>query len=118
NDKIYDEFVEKFVEAVAQLKVGDGTEENVVMGPLIDLSAVSKISEHISDAVEKGGKVVSGGKPHALGHYFFEPTVITEVTPKMKVAKEETFGPLAPLFRFHTDEEVISMANDTEFGLA
>lgn len=118
HDKVYDEFVEKFVEAVAQLKVGDGTEESVVMGPLIDSSAVSKISEHISDAVEKGGKVVSGGKPHALGHYFFEPTVITEVTPKMMVAKEETFGPLAPLFRFHTDKEVISMANDTEFGLA
>lgn len=118
HNKVYDQFAEKFVQAVAQLKVGNGTETGVMMGPLIDSAAVSKVTEHIADATAKGAKVVSGGKPHSLGHYFFEPTVVTEVTSEMKVAKEETFGPLAPLFRFHHDEEVIAMANDTEFGLA
>ncbi|HJU49175.1 MAG TPA: aldehyde dehydrogenase family protein, partial [Pseudogulbenkiania sp.] len=90
----------------------------VTQGPMIDMNAVAKVEEHIADALAKGGKLVTGGKRHALGHSFFEPTVITGVTPQMKVSKEETFGPLAPLFRFHTEEEAIQMANDTEFGLA
>ena len=118
HDKVYEAFAEKFVAAVSALKVGNGMEEGVTLGPLIDMAAVEKVQEHIQDAVAKGGKVVAGGKPHALGQSFFEPTVIVDVTPQMKVAKEETFGPLAPLFRFHTDEEVVFMANDTEFGLA
>lgn len=118
HDKVYEAFAEKFVAAVSALKIGNGMEEGVTLGPLIDMAAVEKVQEHIQDAVSKGGKVVAGGKPHALGQSFFEPTVIVDVTPQMKVAKEETFGPLAPLFRFHTDEEVVFMANDTEFGLA
>src|SRR5690606_30648284 len=116
--KVYDAFAEKFVAAVKQLNVGNGMEEGVTLGPLIDMAAVEKVQEHIDDAVAKGGRVLTGGKPHTLGQSFFEPTVVADVTPKMKVAKEETFGPLAPLFRFETDEEVIAMANDTEFGLA
>lgn len=118
HDKVYDAFAEKFVAAVGALKIGNGMDDGVTLGPLIDMAAVEKVQEHIQDAVSKGGKVVAGGKPHALGQSFFEPTVVVDVTPQMKVAKEETFGPLAPLFRFHTDEEVVSMANDTEFGLA
>jgi len=118
HDKVYEAFAEKFVAAVSALKIGNGMEEGVTLGPLIDMAAVEKVQEHIQDAVSKGGKVVAGGKPHALGQSFFEPTVVVDVTPQMKVAKEETFGPLAPLFRFHTDEEVVFMANDTEFGLA
>jgi succinate-semialdehyde dehydrogenase/glutarate-semialdehyde dehydrogenase len=90
----------------------------VTQGPLIDLKAVAKMEEHIGDAVEKGAKVVLGGKRHALGGSFFEPTIVTGVTPEMKVAREETFGPLAPIFRFKTEEDAIRMANDTEFGLA
>lgn len=89
-----------------------------MQGPLIDISAVEKIEDHVADAVAKGGRVLTGGKRHALGHTFFEPTVVADVTADMKVAKEETFGPLAPLFRFQTDDEVVEMANDTEFGLA
>jgi succinate-semialdehyde dehydrogenase/glutarate-semialdehyde dehydrogenase len=93
-------------------------DEGVNQGPLIDNAAVEKIKEHIADALEKGGKVLTGGKPHALGHSFFEPTIVAGATTDMKVAREETFGPLAPLFSFSSDEEVIRMANDTEFGLA
>ncbi len=117
-DDIYDAFVEKFVAAVNKIKVGAGTEANVTQGPLIDKAAVSKVQEHIDDAVSKGAKVAAGGKQHDLGGLFFAPTVLTEVTSSMKVAKEETFGPLAPLFRFKTEEDVVQMANDTEYGLA
>jgi succinate-semialdehyde dehydrogenase / glutarate-semialdehyde dehydrogenase len=115
---VYDAFAEKLVAAVAKLKVGNGFEPGVQQGPLIDQAAVEKVEEHIEDAVSQGGRVLLGGKRHALGQTFFEPTVVADVTPKMKVAKEETFGPLAPLFRFRTDEQAIEMANDTEFGLA
>jgi succinate-semialdehyde dehydrogenase/glutarate-semialdehyde dehydrogenase len=117
-DGVYDAFAEKLVAAVAKLKVGNGFEPGVQQGPLIDQAAVEKVEEHIQDAVSKGGRVLLGGKRHALGQTFFQPTVIANVTPEMKVAKEETFGPLAPLFRFQTDEQAIEMANDTEFGLA
>jgi succinate-semialdehyde dehydrogenase/glutarate-semialdehyde dehydrogenase len=117
-DKVYDAFVDKLTAAVKKLKVGPGWEEGVTQGPLIDLKAVAKMEEHIGDAVEKGAKVVLGGKRHALGGSFFEPTIVTGVTPEMKVAREETFGPLAPIFRFKTEEDAIRMANDTEFGLA
>jgi succinate-semialdehyde dehydrogenase/glutarate-semialdehyde dehydrogenase len=117
-DKVYDAFVEKLTTAVKKLKVGMGWEDGVTQGPLIDLKAVAKMEEHIGDAVAKGAKVVLGGKRHALGGSFFEPTIVTGVTTEMKVAREETFGPLAPIFRFKTEEEAIKMANDTEFGLA
>ncbi|MFZ0711097.1 MAG: NAD-dependent succinate-semialdehyde dehydrogenase, partial [Terrimicrobiaceae bacterium] len=115
---VYDAFAKKLVAAVAKLKVGNGFEPGVLQGPLIDLAAVEKVEEHIEDAVSKGGRVLLGGKRHSLGRTFFEPTVLANATPEMKVAREETFGPLAPLFRFETDEEGIQMANDTEFGLA
>jgi succinate-semialdehyde dehydrogenase/glutarate-semialdehyde dehydrogenase len=115
---IYDAFAERFAAAVKGLKVGNGLEDGTVQGPLIDENAVRKVEEHIADALAKGGKVVVGGKRHALGRSFFEPTIVTGVTPQMAVAKEETFGPLAPLFRFDTEEQAIAMANDTEFGLA
>ena len=115
---VYEAFTKKLTDAVAELKVGNGLEADVTQGPLIDLKAVEKIEEHIADAVAKGAKVVAGGKRHALGGSFFQPTVITGVTPEMKVAREETFGPLAPLFKFKTEAEAIKMANDTEFGLA
>ena len=115
---VYDAFAEKLVAAVAKLKVGNGFEPGVQQGPLIDQAAVEKVEEHIQDAVSKGGRVLLGGKRHALGQTFFQPTVLANVTPQMKVAKEETFGPLAPLFRFETDQQAIEMANDTEFGLA
>ena len=118
HDKVYDAFVAKLVAAVQKLNVGDGSQPGINQGPLIDMNAVLKVEEHIADAVAKGGKVVLGGKRHALGHSFFEPTIVTGVTQEMKVAREETFGPMAPVFRFHTDDEVIAMANDTEFGLA
>jgi succinate-semialdehyde dehydrogenase/glutarate-semialdehyde dehydrogenase len=115
---VYDAFAHKLVAAVKQLKVGNGLEPGVLQGPLIDQSAVEKIEDHIQDAVSKGARVLLGGKRHALGQTFFEPTVLADVTPKMKVAREETFGPLAPLFRFERDEDAIHLANDTEFGLA
>jgi succinate-semialdehyde dehydrogenase / glutarate-semialdehyde dehydrogenase len=117
-DGVYDAFAEKLAGAVAKLKVGNGFEPGVQQGPLIDEAAVEKVEEHIEDALSKGGRVILGGKRHVLGQTFFEPTVLADATPEMKVAKEETFGPLAPLFRFHTDEQAIEMANDTEFGLA
>jgi len=115
---VYDAFAEKLVAAVKKLKVGNGFESGVLQGPLIDEAAVEKVEEHIEDAVSHGARVLLGGKRHALGQTFFEPTVLGDVTPKMKVAREETFGPVAPLFRFETDEQAIEMANDTEFGLA
>ncbi|MQP67098.1 NADP-dependent succinate-semialdehyde dehydrogenase [Niveispirillum sp. SYP-B3756] len=117
-DGVYDAFAAKLAEAVSQLKIGNGLEEGVTTGPLIDDGAVAKAEEHIADAVSKGAKVTLGGKRHALGGSFFEPTILTGVTTEMKVAKEETFGPVAPLFRFKDEEEAIAMANDTEFGLA
>ena len=115
-DGVYDEFAKRLAVAVSKLKVGDGTEDGVTTGPMINPAAVKKVQEHIADAVSKGGKVVTGGK--ALGGNFFEPTIITGVTSDMAVAREETFGPVAPLFRFKTEEEAIEMANATEFGLA
>ncbi|WP_233866924.1 NADP-dependent succinate-semialdehyde dehydrogenase [Paraburkholderia adhaesiva] len=118
HDKVYDTFAAKLREAVEKLKVGLGTEAGVTQGPLINEAAVLKVESHIEDALAKGAQVITGGKRHALGHGFFEPTILTGVTPAMKVARDETFGPLAPLFRFSSDEEVIKMANDTEFGLA
>ncbi|HEX3634350.1 MAG TPA: NAD-dependent succinate-semialdehyde dehydrogenase [Paraburkholderia sp.] len=118
HDKVYDAFADKLRVAVEQLKVGRGTDEGVTQGPLINEAAVLKVESHIEDALAKGARIVTGGKRHALGHGFFEPTVLADVTPVMKVARDETFGPLAPLFRFSSDEEVIRLANDTEFGLA
>lgn len=118
HERVYDAFAQKLAAAVGQLKVGRGTEPGVTQGPLINEAAVLKVEAHIEDALAKGAHVAAGGKRHALGHGFFEPTVLTGVTPAMKVAKEETFGPVAPLFKFSSDEDVIRMANDTEFGLA
>ena len=113
---VYDEFAKRLAVAVSKLKVGDGTAEGVTTGPMINAAAVKKVQEHIDDAVAKGGEVIFGGK--ALGGNFFEPTIITGVTSEMAVAHEETFGPVAPLFKFITEEEAIEMANATEFGLA
>ncbi len=115
---VYDAFAEKLAVAVKGLSIGDGLEAGVNTGPLINQDAVDKVEEHIADVLAGGGKIVIGGKRHALGGTFFEPTVVTGVTPQMKVATEETFGPLAPLFKFDTEEEVIRRANDTIFGLA
>ena len=117
-DAVYDAFAAKLAAAVAKLKVGDGRDEGVTQGPLIDMHAVEKVEEHISDALGKGARVVAGGRRHALGRTFFEPTILADVTPQMKVAREETFGPVAPLFRFRDEADAIRMANDTEFGLA
>jgi succinate-semialdehyde dehydrogenase / glutarate-semialdehyde dehydrogenase len=117
-DGVYDAFAEKLAAAVKELKVGDGFGPGVTQGPLINKAAVEKVEEHISDAVSKGATVLLGGKRHQLGGTFFEPTVLTNVTAKMKVAREETFGPVAPLFRFYQDEEAAQLSNDTEFGLA
>ena len=117
-DGVYDAFTTKLVAAVTNLKVGDGLKGDAQQGPLIDMNAVEKVEEHIADAVAKGARVVCGGKRHELGQSFFEPTVLADVTGDMAVAREETFGPVAPLFRFSTEEEAIRMANATEFGLA
>lgn len=115
---VYDTFAHKLAAKVSQMKVGDGFEEGVVAGPLITEKAVEKVEEHIADALEKGGTISTGGKRDARGGLFFQPTILTGVTSAMKVAREETFGPVAPLFRFETEEDVIDLANDTEFGLA
>jgi len=117
-DAVYDAFAAKLAARVATLKVGNGFEEGVLMGPLIDAGAVAKVEEHIADALAKGARVIAGGGRHALGGLFFEPTVLADVTPAMLVAREETFGPVAPLFRFKNEAEAIHMSNDTEFGLA
>jgi succinate-semialdehyde dehydrogenase/glutarate-semialdehyde dehydrogenase len=117
-DGVYEQFAEKLVAAVGKLKVGNGAEPGVTQGPLIDEKAVQKVEQHVADALAKGGRLLTGGKRHELGHSFFQPTVIADVSNDMIVATEETFGPLAPLFRFKTDEEAIALANDTEFGLA
>lgn len=115
---VHDEFVEKLAKKVAQLKVGSGFEEGVAQGPLIEMAAVEKVEEHVADAVAGGAKILTGGKRHAKGGTFFEPTVIVGMTQDMKAAREETFGPLAPVFRFETEEEAVALANDTPFGLA
>ncbi|MBB3229341.1 NAD-dependent succinate-semialdehyde dehydrogenase [Halomonas stenophila] len=115
---VFDAFLDKLAARVAELRVGNGLEEGVVQGPLINQAAVDKVREHIADALAKGGRLVCGGEPHALGGTFFQPTVIGEVTDTMRVASEETFGPLAPVFRFERDEDAVAMANATEFGLA
>ncbi len=117
-DGVYDAFSAKLAEAVAALQVGNGLEAGVNQGPLIDMAAVAKVEEHITDAVGKGDRIVVGGGRHELGGSFFEPTLLVDVTPEMTVAREETFGPLAPIFRFASEAEAIQMANDTEFGLA
>ncbi|MBB1321247.1 NADP-dependent succinate-semialdehyde dehydrogenase [Shewanella sp. SR43-8] len=115
---VYDEFAQRLAVAVAKLKVGLGTETGVTTGPLINADAVAKVQLHLDDAVAKGAQILAGGKPHDLGGYFFEPTILTGVTRQMLVATEETFGPLAPLFKFDDVDDVIKQANDTEFGLA
>jgi succinate-semialdehyde dehydrogenase/glutarate-semialdehyde dehydrogenase len=115
---VYDAFAERLAAAVAKLSIGDGLKPGTTTGPLINMDAVAKVEEHIADVLAHGGKIVTGGKRHALGGSFFEPTVVTGVLPTAKVATEETFGPLAPLFKFETEEEIIARANDTIFGLA
>jgi succinate-semialdehyde dehydrogenase/glutarate-semialdehyde dehydrogenase len=117
-DGIYEQFAEKLAAAVGKLKVGNGADAGVTQGPLIEEKAVAKVEQHIADALSKGARLVTGGKRHELGHSFFQPTVLADVTSDMQVAREETFGPLAPLFRFQTEAEVIALANNTEFGLA
>ncbi|MBU2329481.1 MAG: NAD-dependent succinate-semialdehyde dehydrogenase [Alphaproteobacteria bacterium] len=115
---IYDAFAKKLAEKVSQLKVGDGFAEGVTTGPLIDANAIKKVKEHVADAVSKGAKIALGGSGADAGELFFQPTILTGVTTAMKVATEETFGPVAPLFKFETEEEVVELANATEFGLA
>jgi len=115
-DGIYDSFVEKFSAKVRALKVGNGFDEGVMQGPLIEDAAIDKVQRHVDDAVAKGGKVLAGGRK--IGGQFFEPTVIAEATPDMLCAREETFGPFAPVFRFKTEQDAIDAANNTEFGLA
>jgi succinate-semialdehyde dehydrogenase/glutarate-semialdehyde dehydrogenase len=117
-DGVYDAFVAKLQAAVAKLRVGDGMDEGVTVGPMIDAKAIAKVEEHIADAVSKGARVVAGGKPHERGGLFFQPTILVDVPDHAAVAKEETFGPLAPLFRFRQEDDVVRRANDTEFGLA
>ncbi|MEJ2118989.1 MAG: aldehyde dehydrogenase family protein, partial [Alphaproteobacteria bacterium] len=117
-DSVYDEFAEKLAARVREMKVGPGDETGVVQGPLINTAALEKVQAHVSDALTKGAKVVTGGKPHALGGTFYEPTVITGATTDMLCAHEETFGPVAPLFRFKTEEEALAIANSTQYGLA
>jgi succinate-semialdehyde dehydrogenase/glutarate-semialdehyde dehydrogenase len=117
-DSVYDAFAAKLTEKMKTLKVGRGTEAGVNIGPLIDEAGLAKVEEHVADAVAKGAKVVAGGKRHALGGRFYEPTILTGVTPAMKISVEETFGPVAPLFRFKDEAEALALANNTEFGLA
>jgi succinate-semialdehyde dehydrogenase/glutarate-semialdehyde dehydrogenase len=115
---IYEKFTQKLAEAVKGLVVGDGMENGVTIGPLIDKQGLEKVEEHVEDAVKHGAKVHAGGKRHALGGTYFEPTILTDVKAGMKLMSEETFGPVAPLIRFSSEDEVIRMANDTEYGLA
>ncbi|MEM7022496.1 MAG: aldehyde dehydrogenase family protein, partial [Pseudomonadota bacterium] len=117
-DAVYDAFAEKFTEAVAQLKVGPGHEPGVEQGPLIEPAAVDKVERHVEDARGKGAAVLAGGKRHARGGQFYEPTVLSECTPEMVITSEETFGPVAPLYRFADEAEVVELANKTEYGLA
>lgn len=115
---VYDQFAEKLTAAVEKMKVGDGLKGETQQGPMIDMAAVGKVEEHIKDCLAKGGRILTGGKRHALGGSYFEPTVLADATADMLIAREETFGPVAPLFRFDTEEEAIRLANDTEVGLA
>nr|WP_036270632.1 NADP-dependent succinate-semialdehyde dehydrogenase [Methylobacterium sp. WSM2598] len=117
-DGVYDAFAERLAAAVRAMPVGDGFADGTLVGPLIDVKAVAKVEEHVSDAVEKGARVVAGGRRHALGGGFYEPTILADATPAMRIFREETFGPVAPLFRFRTEAEAVALANDTEFGLA
>ncbi len=117
-DGIYDAFAEKLATAVGELKVGNGLEDGVNQGPLIDIAAIEKVEEHIADALSKGARLIAGGHRHELGQTFFQPTLLGDVTQEMCISNEETFGPVAPLYRFNTEDEAIAMANDTEFGLA
>ena len=118
HDSIYDAFVAKLAAGAAKIKVGNGIEAGVVQGPLIDAQAIEKVQDHVADAIAKGATVVTGGKLHALGGHFYEPTVLSNITPDMKIMREETFGPVAAVIRFTTEDEVIAAANDTDFGLA
>jgi succinate-semialdehyde dehydrogenase/glutarate-semialdehyde dehydrogenase len=117
-DGVYDAFAEKLASRVAKMKVGPGTEEGVVQGPLINEAGLRKVEAHVEDALQKGAKALVGGKRHALGHTFFEPTVLSGANREMRLAAEETFGPVAPLFRFKAEDEAIDFANDTPYGLA
>jgi len=117
-DKVYDAFAAKLAAAAAAMKVGDGLADGVTQGPLINMEAIEKVEGLVNDAVRKGAKVLTGGKRHALGQTFFEPTVLTDVTAHMPIAQEEIFGPVATLFRFSTEADAIRLANDTEYGLA
>jgi len=117
-DGVYDKFAAKLAQKVKELKVGTGTEAGVTQGPLIDNQALAKVEEHVADALAGGAKALTGGKRHALGRTYYEPTILTGVQPSMKIFREETFGPVAPLFRFKTDAEVVELANRTEYGLA
>lgn len=118
HESVYEEFAEKLANKIAKLKVGNGLDKGVTQGPLINMAAIEKVESHIQDAVEKGATVLAGGNRHELGSTFFEPTLLGDVTTDMRVTYEETFGPVAPLFKFKTEEEAVKMANDTEFGLA
>jgi succinate-semialdehyde dehydrogenase/glutarate-semialdehyde dehydrogenase len=115
---VYEAFTNKLVDAVSKLRVGDGLKGATDQGPLIDAKALAKVEQHVEDAVSKGAQIAHGGKRHSLGGTFFQPTIVTGVTKDMLMAREETFGPVAPLFRFETEADAIRMANDTEFGLA
>jgi succinate-semialdehyde dehydrogenase / glutarate-semialdehyde dehydrogenase len=117
-ETVYDTFAAKLVAAVKALNPAPGLEPGATQGPLIDNGALEKVEDHIRDAQQRGARILTGGRRHSLGGRFFEPTVLTEVTPQMVVAREETFGPVAPLFRFNTEADAIALANDTEFGLA
>jgi len=117
-DSVYDAFVEKLGIAVRGLKVGDGLDADTKIGPLIDSNAVAKAREHVEDAVANGASIAFGGSAHVLGAHYFEPTIVVDATRQMKIFREETFGPVAPIFRFSTESEASSLANHTEFGLA
>jgi len=117
-DGVYDAFAEKLAAAVGGLKLGDGAQEDVTQGPLINKAGLGKVQDHVDDAVKKGARIVTGGKASDLGGTYYEPTILVDITTDMKVTHEETFGPVSPLFRFSSEEEAIRMANDTEFGLA
>tara|TARA_R110002126_G_scaffold196588_2_gene344510 strand:- start:11 stop:1459 length:1449 start_codon:yes stop_codon:yes gene_type:complete len=115
---VYDAFAEKLSNAISKMTIGNGASENTIIGPLINKNGLAKVEDHLADALSKGARVITGGKRSNEGELFFEPTVLADVTSDMKVTREETFGPLAPLFKFETEEEVLAKANDTEFGLA
>jgi len=115
---VYDEFAAKLKVAVEALRVGDGLSDGITTGPLVEQAAVAKVQEHLDDALSKGGTILTGGKPHALGGLFYEPTIVTNATKDMMVSVDETFGPFAPLFKFEDEDDVIALANDTIFGLA